>query len=336
MLAKSFIAGIEGTVLNDAEREFLAREQPYGVILFARNIENPVQLSALNADIKSILTHPFASILIDQEGGRVARMRPPHWREYPPAKRFADMAGSMEKAERATYLNARLMAGELRACGITTDCAPLADVLAPECHTIIGDRAFGADAHQVAALARAQAQGLVDGGIVPVLKHIPGHGRATVDSHEALPVVKATLAELEASDFIPFRELADLPLGMTAHIIYEALDAERVATTSPTVIRFIRRQLGFDGLLMSDDLSMKALTGPYRARAEATLAAGCDLVLHCNGNMEEMCEIAAACVPLQGEALARAERAGEVLPRTPKPETGALLAEWRQLLSRFT
>ena len=332
-MVKSFICGVEGQTLSDVERDFLAREQPYGVILFARNIDNPAQLSALNAEIKSLLSHPFASILIDQEGGRVARMRPPHWREYPPAKRFADMASSLEKAERATYLNARLIAAELRAVGITTDCAPLADVLSVECHDIIGDRAFGTDPHQVAQLARAQAKGLVDGGIVPVLKHIPGHGRATVDSHESLPVVAASLAELEACDFIPFRELADIPLGMTAHIIYQALDAEQVATTSPTVIRFIRRQLGFDGLLMSDDLSMKALTGSYRMRAEATLVAGCDLVLHCNGRMEEMQEVAAASITLAGEALARAERAASFVPLKPPSEITSIVAEWQKLLA---
>lgn len=333
MTCKSFICGVEGLTLSDAERKFLGDEQPYGVILFARNIGDPGQLAALTAEIRSLLNHRFASILIDQEGGRVARMKPPHWREYPPAKRFADMARDMERAARATYLNARLIAEELREAGITTDCAPLADVLAPECHTIIGDRAFGSDAHQVAKLARAQAQGLLDGGILPVLKHIPGHGRATVDSHESLPVVRATLVELEACDFIPFRELADLPLGMTAHIVYEALDAKRVATVSPVVIRFIRSGLGFDGLLMSDDLSMKALTGPYRKRAEDTLAAGCDLVLHCNGVMKEMREVAAASIPLTGGSLERAGRAASLLPAKAPESAGVILAEWRKLLA---
>jgi beta-N-acetylhexosaminidase len=331
--AKSFICGVEGLTLSEQERTFLAREQPYGVILFARNIESPEQLIALTTDIRSLLTHPFVSILIDQEGGRVARMKPPHWRAYPPAKRFADMAANIERAERAVYLNARLIACELRKVGITTDCAPLADVLAPECHDIIGDRAFGSDAHQVAQLARAQAQGLLDGGILPILKHIPGHGRATVDSHEALPVVRASLAELEASDFIPFRELAKLPIGMTAHIIYEAIDAERVATVSPTVIRFIRRRLGFEGLLMSDDLSMKALTGSYRQRAQETLEAGCDIVLHCNGKMDEMREVAAASIPLGGDALVRAERAAELLLVNPPKGDGSILAEWEKILA---
>lgn len=325
--AKSFICGVEGLALKGNEREFLAREQPYGVILFARNIADPAQVKALCADIRAQLTHPFACILIDQEGGRVARMRPPHWRAYPPA---LELAGKRD-AERAIYLNARLIAEELASVGISVDCAPLADVLAPECHDIIGDRAFGRDGAQVAKLAGAQAKGLLDGGILPVLKHIPGHGRATADSHEALPVVTATLAELEKSDFVPFRALKDIPLGMTAHIVYTALDKTTCATMSKTVIDFIRTDIGFYGLLMSDDLSMKALTGSYGTRTELTLAAGCDLALHCNGNMAEMAEVAAASISLAGKALARAQRADEALIRPRAVDVPAMLAEWKQL-----
>lgn len=328
-MVKSFICGVEGLVLSPAEKEFLAREQPYGVILFARNIADPSQLKALVADIKSCLNHPFASVLIDQEGGRVARMRPPHWRAYPPA---ATLAGKADPV-RAVYVNARLIAEELASMGITTDCAPMADVLAPECHDIIGDRAFGAMPDSVARLARAQADGLRDGGILPVLKHIPGHGRATQDSHEHLPVVNATLGELATRDFPPFHMLADLPLGMTAHIVYTALDEKRCATLSPVVIDFIRRELGFDGLLMSDDLSMKALTGPYAARAEQTLAAGCDLVLHCNGHMDEMREVASTSVALSGDALRRAERAARWLGTPAAQPATALYAEWQQLVA---
>lgn len=328
-MVKSFICGVAGLTLTGEEREFLSREQPYGVILFARNIADPAQLAALTADIRACVTHPFANILIDQEGGRVARMKPPHWRAYPPALALA----SQPDAARAIYVNARLIAEELRSVGITTDCAPLADVLAPECHDIIGDRAFGRDGTTVAELARAQADGLRDGGILPVLKHIPGHGRATCDSHEALPVVRATLAELEASDFIPFRALADLPLAMTAHIIYTALDAERVATTSPTVVEFIRRDIGFEGLLMSDDLSMKALGGSYEQRTEQTLAAGCDLALHCNGNMAEMAAVAAHSIPLAGDALGRAEAAAASRLAQLPADDAKLLAEWQQFLA---
>ena len=328
-MTKSFICGVSGTILTAEEREFLSREQPYGVILFARNIDNPAQVKALNASIKAALNHPLAQILIDQEGGRVARMRPPHWRAYPPALKLA----GEPNPERAIYINARLMAEELRTMGFTTDCAPLADVLAPECHAIIGDRAFGDDAATVAKLARAQSNGLVDGGILPVLKHIPGHGRATCDSHEALPVVSAPLSALESSDFVPFRALKDLPLGMTAHIVYEALDTDRVATLSPTVIQFIRQHIGFDGLLMSDDLSMKALTGSYESRAEKTLAAGCDLVLHCNGNMDEMRAVASHTTALTGEAMRRAQAAQTVLPKHAPTDDAILLTEWQQLLA---
>lgn len=328
-MVKSFICGVEGKTLTHAEVEFLEREQPYGVILFARNIENPPQVRALVQHIKQALANPYANILIDQEGGRVARLRPPHWRAYPPALTLA----RGPDAERAVYVNARLIAEELRWLGITTDCAPMADVLAPECHAIIGDRAFGDTPEQVAKLARAQTNGLRDGGILPVLKHIPGHGRATCDSHEDLPVVSAPLAELEAKDFPPFRALADLPLAMTAHIIYQALDASACATLSPTVIKFIRESIGFDGLLMSDDLSMKALTGSYEERAEKTLAAGCDLVLHCNGHMDEMLAVASKSVPLAGKALERADRALAWLPSQPVGGEETLLAEWQKFLA---
>jgi beta-N-acetylhexosaminidase len=328
-MVKAFICGVDGHVLTHGERDFLEREQPYGVILFARNIVNPAQVRALVHNIKSALGHPFANILIDQEGGRVARLRPPHWRAYPPALTLA----KQPDAARAIYVNARMIAEELRYLGITTDCAPMADVLAPECHAIIGDRAFGDDAQTVSMLARAQAGGLMDGGILPVLKHIPGHGRATCDSHEDLPVVSASLAALEASDFIPFRALKDLPLGMTAHIIYEALDAKNCATLSPTVIKFIRESIGFDGVLMSDDLSMKALTGTYESRAANTLAAGCDLVLHCNGKMDEMKAVAAESIPLAGEALRRAEAALSALPPQLQSDDEQLLAEWQRFLA---
>lgn len=328
-MVKAFICGVSGATLTNDERDFLSREQPYGVILFARNIENPAQLKALVSDIKTHLNHPFASILIDQEGGRVARMKPPHWRAYPPALSLA----CRPDAARAVYVNARLIAQELREMGITTDCLPLADVLAPECHDVIGDRAFGDNAAIVAELARAQTNGLRDGGILPVLKHIPGHGRATCDSHESLPIVKASLVELQGSDFIPFRALADLPLAMTAHIIYTALDNQRVATTSPTVVDFIRREIGFDGLLMSDDLSMKALTGSYEEKAEQTLAAGCDLALHCNGKMQEMRAVASVTTPLTTDAERRAQAAARYCPVQAPADDAELLAEWQQFLA---
>jgi beta-N-acetylhexosaminidase len=333
-MIKSFISGVLGTTLTPEEREFLSCERPYGVILFARNVESPAQLSALCAQIMVALDHPYAEILVDQEGGRVARLKPPHWRKYPSAAELACRAD----AARAVYVNARLIAQELRQGGITMDCAPVADVLAPECHKIIGDRAFGDTAAQVIALARAQADALLDGGILPIVKHIPGHGRATMDSHETLPVVNTPLGDLEASDFAVFKALADLPLAMTAHILYPALDGADCATFSPIVMRYIREQIGFDGLIMSDDLSMKALGGSFGARTERSLAAGCDLVLHGNGALigepgkdlyAELREVAAASIPLSPESLARAERARQAR-RAPKPEEEtALLAEWK-------
>lgn len=328
----AFICGVAGTSLTPQEREFLAEHKPFGVILFARNCESPEQVKALTADIRACLDHPLASILIDQEGGRVARLKPPHWRAYPAAARFAEQASeNIESAKRHTYINARLIAEDLHALGINTDCAPLADIPAPGSHDIIGDRAFGRSPTQVIALARAQAEGLHDGGVMSVLKHIPGHGRATADSHEALPIVDAPLEELEQSDFIPFKALAHLPMGMTAHILYTALDNERVATLSPTVIAYIREHIGFDGLLMSDDISMKALKGDMAALANGIWDAGCDLVLHCNGKMEEMQAIASVKRPLLGKALSRAEAAFGAICIRPEP-TGPLLAEIEQAL----
>lgn len=335
---KSFICGVSGKRLTDEERAFLAAEQPYGVILFARNIESPAQVKALTDDIKAVLAHPYVEILVDQEGGRVARLKPPHWRTYPSAQNLSGKAD----AARAVYVNARLIAEELEACGITMDCAPVADVLAPECHAIIGDRAFGDAPAQVIALARAQSEGLLDGGILPILKHIPGHGRATMDSHETLPVVTASLRQLEACDFAVFKALNDIPLAMTAHILYPALDDRDCATFSPRVIDYIRTSIGFSGLIMSDDLSMKALGGSYHERTARALAAGCDLVLHGNGAlvgepvrdlMAELRDVAAASVTLSDVSLARARVAAQTRRASRPAELPALLAEWQQGLA---
>jgi beta-N-acetylhexosaminidase len=302
------------------------------------HVESPAQLKALTDDIKSCLNHPYAAVLVDQEGGRVARLRPPHWRKYPTAAALA----ANPNAARAIYVNARLMAQELRDGGFTADCAPVADILAAECHAIIGDRAFGDTAAVVSHLARAQADGLLAGGILPVLKHIPGHGRATQDSHEHLPVVSAPLSELEASDFLPFKALADLPLAMTAHIQYTALDAQHCATESATVIRYIRQEIGFDGLLMGDDLSMKALGGSFAQRTERALAAGCDLVLHGNGALvgeplrnlaAELREVAAASGYLNAQSLARAARAAAMVAHAQPTDDADLLAEWQGFLA---
>lgn len=304
------IVDCKATRLTAEEKKLFAAINPYGFILFARNCENPEQLNALTDEMREATGRHNTPILIDQEGGRVARLKPPHWSVFPSARTLAQVKGD---SLRATYLSARLMAMELSSLGITVDCAPLADIPVVGAHDIIGDRAFGLDAQTVISHARAQANGLMDGGIVPVLKHIPGHGRAMADSHEELPVVTTPLSELEATDFMPFKALNDLPMGMTAHVVYTALDAEQMATLSPQAIRYIRDDIGFDNLLMSDALWMKSMKGTYAERTCGALAAGCDVVLHCNGladpDMDIVHESADACQPLSGESLRRAERA---------------------------
>lgn len=309
------IYGFEGYTLTADERAFFKESNPYGYILFKRNCQTPEQLRALTDSLRELSGRDELPILIDQEGGRVARLTTPEWEEIPPAGVFDDLVqkANLSKAERAVYLQARIIAKQLFDAGITVNCAPLADVPVAGSHDIIGDRAFGKTPQQVSKLARQQSEGLLDGGVLPVLKHIPGHGRATADSHEDLPVVDTPLADLEQTDFIPFKKLADIPLGMTAHILYTALDNTHIATQSQTIIRYIRETIGFDGLLMSDDLSMKAMQGSFTERAEKTLAAGCDLVLHCNGKMEEMVAVAKGMSSLTQKAKERSQRAWQQL-----------------------
>lgn len=305
---RAFITGCAGTSLAPEETEFLRAAAPWGLIIFRRNIETPAQVAALVDAFRAAVGRPDAPVLVDQEGGRVQRLGPPHWPAYPPAEVFARRAeaGDMAGAAEAARLGARLMAEDMAALGINVDCVPCADLRLPEGHGIIGDRAYGSTPAQVAHLAGAAARGLIEGGVLPVLKHIPGHGRARADSHLSLPVVETSRAELEATDFEPFRLLADLPLGMTAHVVYAAIDAERPATTSRRVIdEIIRGHIGFDGALMSDDLSMGALEGSLASRAEASFAAGCDLALHCNGRLDEMAEVASRSPLLEGEAARR-------------------------------
>ena len=288
------IFGISGTVLSADEREFFAKIRPYGYILFARNCENPAQIKELTLSLQEISGQGRGlPILIDQEGGRVARLKPPHFPEFPPAAYFAKIAETdLEAAKIATYDNARKIADMLLELGITVNCAPLADIPVAGANDIIGDRAFGDNPAQVIALARAFADGLIAGGVTPVLKHIPGHGRAVADSHMELPVVNTSLEELRKTDFVPFKALADLPMAMTAHVLFTAIDPQNMATVSPAAIRLIREEIGFKGVLMSDDLSMKAMRGSFSERARAVLSAGCDLVLHCNGDMAEMKQVA--------------------------------------------
>ena len=305
------IYGCAGTVLGAEEQAFFRDVQPWGFIVFARNIESPDQLRALTQSLRETVNDPSAPILVDQEGGRVARMKPPHWQLRPAAARFGEVyMRDAEAAREAAYLNARLIAHDLRDVGINVDCLPLLDVPVDGADAIIGDRAFSTDPTTIIDLGRAVIGGLMDGGVLPVMKHIPGHGRATADSHLALPRVTTEQEELSATDFVTFRSLNQCPMAMTAHVIYEAIDPQRPATTSPKVIRdVIRGEMAFDGLLMSDDVSMNALSGPISVRAKAALFAGCDVVLHCNGKIEEMREVAQEAKPLEGAALKRAQHA---------------------------
>ena len=308
--AKAFICGCKGTVIDADERAFLARHRPWGLILFKRNIGTPAEVAALVSDFRDIVRRGDAPVLIDQEGGRVQRMGPPHWPAYPAAARFGEIPGSLEHRAGAARLAARIMATDLADVGITVDCLPVLDVPAPGSHSIIGDRAYGTDPETIAVLGRAVCEGMLAGGVLPVIKHIPGHGRAKADSHHELPRVDADRKSLEAIDFAPFRALADMPLAMTAHVVYSALDPDRPATTSPRVVAdIIRGLIGFQGLLMSDDLSMKALAGDFGDRARSVFAAGVDLALHCNGDLAEAEPVALASPWLTGGSLERAESA---------------------------
>jgi beta-N-acetylhexosaminidase len=326
------IYGCAGTALSDDERAFFRDAKPWGFILFGRNVADADQIRALVSEMRATVGDETAPVLIDQEGGRVARLKPPHWRARPPAARFGALRGTSAEAGReAVYLNARLIAHDLRELGINVDCMPVLDVPVDGADMVIGDRAFARDPAAIIDLGRAAIEGLIDGGVLPVMKHIPGHGRATADSHLALPRVTTGAEELSATDFVTFRSLNHCPMGMTAHVIYEALDPQRPATTSPKVIRdVIRGEIGFEGLLMSDDVSMNALSGPISVRAKAALFAGCDVVLHCNGKMEEMREVAEEAKPLESQSLKRAQTAlGHlVVPAGFDPEAAeARLAE---------
>jgi len=315
--------------LTDEERRLFEREQPLGFILFARNVQTPEQVRALVRDFRSVVGRADAPVLIDQEGGRVRRLRPPLWYDAPPGAVFGSLADrSPDLAIEAARLNARLIAADLADLGIDVDCAPVLDVPAPGSHDIVGDRAYSADPDWVIALGRATHEGLLDGGVLPIIKHIPGHGRAFADSHLELPVVSASLDELRAFDFRPFRALADAPWAMTAHIVYQAVDRDRPATWSPAVIDgVIRGEIGFDGVLVSDDVSMKALTGPFADRTRAALDAGCDVVLHCNGDMAEMSAVLAAAPPLTEAAQHRLTRAAAQKRAVPAPERTTAVAQ---------
>jgi beta-N-acetylhexosaminidase len=334
---RAFITGIAGTELCAAEREFIAAVQPWGFILFKRNIDNPAQVTALNSELRDIVSDPEAPILIDQEGGRVQRFGPPNWPVYPPGAAFGrlyDIDSAFGLA--AARLSARLIADDLFKTGVSVDCLPLADVPVAGADAVIGDRAYGTEPAKVAAIARAVTDGLEQGGILPVLKHIPGHGRATADTHFALPVVDTPEDELDRTDFASFRSLADLPMAMTAHVVFSAVDAAHPATTSATMIeRVIRGLIGFQGLLMSDDVSMNALAGSIAERTRAVFAAGCDVVLHCNGKLDEMSQVAGETPELSGSAMERARRALAARRNPLAFDRAAARAELDDLIGRL-
>lgn len=321
MSIRAFISGLAGLSLNKAERQFFLDAKPWGFILFKRNIDSPSQVRALTDELRELTGRDDTPILIDQEGGRVQRLGPPHWPKYPPGRAYGLLPSNDLLVRREiARLGARLMAYDLNELGINVDCVPVLDVPSPGMHDVIGDRAYADEPDEVGVLGRAAAEGLIAGGVLPVIKHIPGHGRAGADSHLSLPVVTASRAELQARDFMPFRILSDMPMAMSAHVVFTALDKDNPATTSPKVIRnTIRRDISFDGLLMTDDLSMKALTGSFRDRTEAALRAGCDMALHCNGDLAEMEGVAAGAPVLLGRARQRALAALARIARVPEP-----------------
>lgn len=323
------IFGCSGPVLTGAERDFFRAAQPWGFILFARNIESAEQLRKLTADLRESVGWN-APIFIDQEGGRVARLRPPLVRDWTPPLEMARAAGP--NAARAFWLRYRLIAAELLSFGIDGNCAPMADVARADTHPFLRNRCYGEELQDVIANARACAEGHLDGGVLPVLKHMPGHGRARVDSHLDLPRVDIDAETLSNVDFAAFKALSDLPLGMTAHLVFEALD-DRPATLSPKMMRLIRQDIGFDGLIMTDDISMGALSGTVARRSEKAIAAGCDVVLHCNGELDEMESIANVCGDLTEQAEVRAERALAQRLSPSDIDISALEAEFSSLLN---
>ena len=317
------ILGAAGPRLTDEEKALYRAVRPFGFILFARNVESPDQVRALCGEMRDAAGHD-AIITIDQEGGRVQRLRAPVWRDWPAPLEQAAAAGA--DASVAMYLRYRIIAAELAALGIDSNCAPVADVAGPDTHPFLRDRCYGFTAGHVALLARGVADGLRDGGVLPVLKHIPGHGRAAADSHHDLPRVTTTARTLAETDFAAFEALADLPMAMTAHVVYTAID-ERPATLSPGVIAHIRDSIGFDGLLMTDDISMKALSGDLAGLTGDALAAGCDVVLHCNGHLEEARAVAEAAGAMSAPAQARADRALAARQPPDGADTATLTAQ---------
>lgn len=336
MSTRAFITGVSGTELTAVEREFIRDQRPWGFILFKRNVATPAQVAALVAELRKEVGVADAPVLIDQEGGRVQRLGPPHWPVYPPGAVFSTLYDTDSALGlTAARLSARLIAADLADLDITVDCLPLADVPVAGADAVIGNRAYGTEPVKVAAIARAVTEGLEQGGVLPVLKHIPGHGRATADTHFKLPTVDTPRDELERTDFAAFKPLSDLPMAMTAHVVFSAVDPAHPATTSATMIAdVIRGAIGFQGLLMSDDVSMNALSGNIAERTRAIFAAGCDVALHCNGNIEEMRAVAGQTPLLSGRALERANAALGAR-KAPQPlDREAARAELDALIAR--
>ena len=329
MSPRAVIFGCAGPDLSADERAFFRDADPLGFILFARNVDTPERTRRLVDDLRSSVGRADAPVLIDQEGGRVARLRPPHWRKAPPARLLGELyARNPERGLEATRLNSRLLAADVASIGVDVDCLPVLDIAFPETHAVIGDRAYADRPEPVAALGRAAAEGLLAEGVMPVIKHVPGHGRATVDSHASLPRVTASREELERTDFLPFKLLADLPWAMTGHLLFDAIDPAAAITVSARGVKeIIRDHIGFDGLLLSDDLSMQALGGSLGDRAARSLAAGCDIALHCNGRMDEMTEIVARTGPMTEAAATRFAAGRSVLARHRDPAGKAGLVD---------
>jgi len=333
MAARAFITGLAGLSISADERAFLREAEPWGLILFKRNVNTPAQVTDLTDSFRAAVGWE-APVFVDQEGGRVQRLGPPHWPAYPAGQRYGDLYDREPAAGiAAARLAAHLIAADLRPLGIDADCLPLADVPLASSDPVIGDRAYGHEPEKVSAIAKAIANGLLTGGVLPVLKHLPGHGRATVDSHHKLPVVETDRATLEAVDFAAFRPLSDLPIGMTAHVVFSAIDPVAPATTSVTIVRqVIRGFIGFQGLLMSDDISMNALSGSVAERSRAALTAGCDIVLHCNGDLTEMVAVATGAPKLAGESARRADAALRLRSAPAKFDTHAAHKVFAQMM----
>src|SRR5499426_889571 len=334
MAARAFITGLAGVSITASERSFLRDSQPWGLIIFKRNVSTPDQLAELTRSFRDCVGW-HAPAFVDQEGGRVQRLGPPHWPVYPPGARYGEIYDrDPASGIAAARLAGHLIAADLRPVGIDADCLPLGDVPLVGSDQVIGDRAYGSEAGKVAAIAKAIAEGLQAGGVLPVLKHLPGHGRANADSHHKLPVVDTDRRTLEETDFAAFRALASLPIGMTAHVVFSAFDPVAPATTSVTMVgQVIRGFIGFQGLLMSDDISMNALSGSIAERSRTALAAGCDVVLHCNGNLGEMVAVANEAPELAGDAARRAEAALATRKAPDEFDTDAARRLFMQLIA---